>query len=44
MEAAADAVEAGLWQPRTLAFAEMPRRFGFCLIPARLWGGHPPQR
>jgi hypothetical protein len=31
MEAAADAVEQGLWQPQTLAFAAMPQRFGYRL-------------
>ena len=34
MNAAADAVEAGLWSPLTLAFGEMPARFGYCLSPA----------
>jgi hypothetical protein len=43
MEAAADAVEAGLWHPQTLDFALMPQRFGFCLSPAALWDGHPPR-
>ncbi len=43
MEAAADAIEAGLWRPGTLAFAQMPDRFGFCLSPARQWGAHPPR-
>jgi len=43
MEAAADAVEAGLWSPQSLPFAEMPARFGFCLSPAALWDGHPPR-
>ena len=42
MEAAADAVEAGLWTPESLAFEAMPGRFGFCLSPARKWDGHPP--
>ena len=35
MEAAADAVEAGLWQPQALDFAAMPARFGYCLSPAQ---------
>jgi hypothetical protein len=43
MEAAADAVEAGLWSPRSLEFAAMPARFGFCLSPAARWDGHPPR-
>jgi hypothetical protein len=43
MEAAADAVEAGLWSPRSLDFDAMPARFGFCLSPATLWEGHPPR-
>ncbi|MET0384254.1 MAG: DUF2946 family protein [Burkholderiaceae bacterium] len=43
MEAAADAVEAGLWTPRTLAFDAMPARFGFCLSPAKRWGAAPPR-
>ena len=30
---AADAVETGLWQPQTLAFAAMPARFGYVLKP-----------
>ena len=34
MEAASDAVESGLWQPRELAFAAMPGRFGYRLKPA----------
>ena len=42
MEAAADAVEAGLWTPESLAFEAMPGRFGFCLSPAQRWDGHPP--
>ena len=43
MEAAADAVDAGLWAPQPLDFAAMPARFGFCLSPAALWDGHPPR-
>ena len=43
MEAAADAVEAGLWAPASLDFDAMPGRFGFCLSPATLWDGHPPR-
>jgi hypothetical protein len=31
MEAAADAVEQGRWQPQTLPFAAMPQRFGYRL-------------
>jgi Protein of unknown function (DUF2946) len=33
MDAAADAVEAGLWLPQELPFAEMPARFGYRLQP-----------
>lgn len=33
MEAAADAVECGRWQPREIAFAELPGRFGYRLRP-----------
>jgi hypothetical protein len=44
MVAAADAIEAGLWTPDTLAFARMPDRFGYCLSPAARWNGHPPAR
>ena len=43
MEAAADAVDAGLWAPQSLDFAAMPARFGFCLSPAARWDGHPPR-
>ena len=43
MDAAADAIEAGLWQPRELAFAEMPRRFGYRLSPQQDWGEHAPR-
>ena len=43
MEAAADAIEAGLWSPQSLEFAAMPARFCFCLSPAALWDGHPPR-
>jgi hypothetical protein len=38
---AAAAIEAGWWPPRTLPFAEMPRRFGYRLRPQ---SGHPPSR
>ena len=33
MEAAADAVERGHWAPETVAFAELPARFGYRLAP-----------
>ncbi len=33
MEAAAAAVESGLWHPAELPFAQMPRRFGYVLHP-----------
>lgn len=33
MEAAADAVESGVWQPQDLPFAQMPDRFGYVLHP-----------
>jgi hypothetical protein len=33
MALAADAVEAGAWQPRELPFADMPARFGYRLLP-----------
>lgn len=33
MDAAADAVEAGLWVPQDVPFAELPARFHFCLAP-----------
>jgi hypothetical protein len=33
MDAAADAVEAGVWAPQDLSFAEMPTRFAYCLQP-----------
>ena len=33
MGVAADAVEAGHWQPQTLPFAQMPGRFGYTLDP-----------
>lgn len=38
MERAARAVESGEWQPRELAFAEMPRRFGYVLRPQPVAG------
>ena len=34
MEAASDAIEAGLWRPSTVAFEDMPARFGYVLSPA----------
>ncbi len=34
MAIAADAVEAGLWQPQPMRFADMPARFGYRLVPA----------
>jgi hypothetical protein len=34
MAAAADAVEAGQWQPEALRFEQMPARFGYRLEPA----------
>jgi hypothetical protein len=34
MDAAADAVEAGLWTPQEMAFADMPARFGYVLNPS----------
>lgn len=43
MEAAADAIEAGLWPPQTLAFTAMQERFRFCLSPAKRWDSHPPR-
>ena len=33
MDAAADAVEAGVWTPQDMPFAEMPARFHYCLNP-----------
>jgi hypothetical protein len=33
MELAAGAVEQGLWQPEAALFADLPRRFGYCLRP-----------
>jgi hypothetical protein len=33
MDAAADAIEAGLWRPTTIEFATMPHRFGYVLSP-----------
>ncbi|MDE1948347.1 MAG: DUF2946 family protein [Burkholderiales bacterium] len=38
MEAASEAIESGRWQPRELAFAAMPGRFGYRLKPARAGG------
>jgi len=43
MEAAADAVEAGLWRPQELAFAAMPARFGYKLSPQKDWGAEAPR-
>jgi hypothetical protein len=34
MEAAAGAVERGLWQPEPVTLAELPQRFGYRLSPA----------
>ncbi len=34
MLVAADAVEAGIWQPQAASFAELPRRFGYVLRPS----------
>jgi hypothetical protein len=36
MNEAADAIEAGCWQPQPIAFAQMPGRFGYLLAPAPL--------
>lgn len=36
---AARAIEAGLWQPATLAFADMPARFGYRLSPQAAQAG-----
>lgn len=33
MDAAADAIEAGLWRPQEIAFADLPGRYGFALSP-----------
>lgn len=35
MDAAADAVTDGRWRPQEIAFAELPRRFGYRLSPLR---------
>ena len=43
MEAAADAIEAGLWQPHELDFEAMPARFRYRLSPQRDWGEHAPR-
>jgi hypothetical protein len=37
---AARAIEAGLWQPTTLAFAEMPARFDYLLSPQGAQANH----
>ncbi len=42
IEAAADAVERGLWQPEPVVFADLPARFGFRLRPAGGAGHQPP--
>ena len=42
MEAAADAVERGLWAPEPVAFAGLPARFGFRLGPAAGQAHQPP--
>jgi hypothetical protein len=34
MDAAASAVEAGLWVPQDVAFADLPVRFGYQLVPS----------
>jgi Protein of unknown function (DUF2946) len=34
MDAAADAIEAGLWAPEDMPFAEMPKRFAYLLAPS----------
>ena len=44
MEDAADAIEAGLWQPHELAFDAMPQRFNYRLSPQHDWGEHAPAR
>jgi hypothetical protein len=36
MDAAADAVEAGVWTPQEMPFAQMPERFGYRLDPEPL--------
>ena len=41
MEAAADAVERGLWAPESVAFADLPERFGYRLR-AEAAASHPP--
>ena len=41
MEAAADAVERGLWAPESVAFADLPERFGYRLR-ADAPASHPP--
>ena len=37
MHEAAQAVEAGVWRPETVACAAMPQRFGFIPSPQRAW-------
>lgn len=39
MDAAADAIEAGLWSPQEIEFAQLPARYGFVLSPARQSAG-----
>jgi len=43
MAYAADAIEAGLWQPREMAFDAMPGHFGYRLSPFNDWGEHAPR-
>jgi hypothetical protein len=42
MHEAARAVESGAWQPASIAFAEMPARFGYVLSPQAVHGGGAP--
>jgi len=42
MEAAADAIEEGIWQTEELATAELPKRFRFVLSPAKEKAGAGP--
>lgn len=41
MDAAADAVDAGVWSPEEIRFADMPARFGYCLNPQPAEVGSP---
>ena len=43
MEAAATAVEQGLWAVKEAPFAELPRRFGHCLSPQAMEPNAPPR-